>query len=181
MFKPIFLGAVLLASVAALGDPVHTTGAGTAGPLDASARHVGHGHLVMGHSLTLEGARVVLHAATTEARRLGVRGSYAVVDAGGHVLLVERLDGSVPATPPVAIAKARSAALFGKPTSVFESIINDGRTAMVTVPEFVPLQGGVPVVLDGHVVGAIGVSGASSARQDEELAVFGVNALLALP
>ncbi len=175
------LGSALCAGLLALApapQPAQDHAAHAAG--GAIALHHGHGHLVDGHSLTLSGARAVLQGATDEARRLGVRGSYAVVDAGGHVLLVERLDGTPAATPPISIEKARAAALFGKPTSVFETIINDGRTAMTTVPGFVLLQGGVPVVVDGVVVGAIGVSGASSAQQDEDLAKLGVAAFLAL-
>jgi len=139
--------------------------------------HRAAGHLVERDQLTLAGARAVLDAATSEARRRGVGGSYAVVDAGGHLLLLERLDGTVAATPPIATAKARSAALFQKPTSFFEQVVNDGRTAMITVPDFVPLQGGVPIVAGGQVVGAIGVSGAASAAQDEELALVGARAL----
>lgn len=145
------------------------------GPRGAE-EHAAAGHLVAKPVLTLEGARFALGAAVAEARRLGVGGSYAVVDAGGHLLALERLDGTPAATPDVAAAKARSAALFLKPTSFFEDVINGGRTAMVTVPDFVPLQGGVPIVVDGAVVGAIGVSGASSAKQDEELAAVGAGA-----
>jgi glc operon protein GlcG len=79
----------------------------------------------------------------------------------------------------ISIGKARTAALFRRPTKAFEDIINKGRTAMTTLNDFTPLQGGVPIVIDGQVVGAVGVSGAASAQQDEEIAVAGANALAA--
>src|SRR5205814_23146 len=76
------------------------------------------------------------------------------------------------------IGKARTAVLFQKPTKVFEDIINKGRTAMAALPDsfFTPLQGGIPVVFDGQIIGGVGVSGASSAAQDEELAIAGAEA-----
>src|SRR5206468_8538862 len=78
----------------------------------------------------------------------------------------------------ISIGKARTAVLFQKPTKVFEDIINKGRTAMAALPDsfFTPLQGGIPVVLDGQIIGGVGVSGASSAAQDEELAIAGSEA-----
>lgn len=79
----------------------------------------------------------------------------------------------------VSTGKARTAALFGKPTKVFEELINKGRTAMAALPDFTPLQGGVPLLLDGRVVGAIGVSGAASAQQDHDIATVAANVPLA--
>src|SRR6266545_2843251 len=77
----------------------------------------------------------------------------------------------------ISIGKARTAVLFKRPTKVFEDIIKNGRTAMVALPDslFTPLQGGIPIVVDGQIVGGVGVSGASSAQQDEELAIAGAN------
>jgi glc operon protein GlcG len=130
--------------------------------------------------LTLAGARQVVAAAISEAQRLHAPGGViAVVDEGGNLMLLERLDGTFAAGAQISIGKARTAALFKKPTKVFEDIIKNGRTAMTALPDslFTPLQGGVPVVLDGQIVGAVGVSGAATAQQDEELALAGANAL----
>jgi glc operon protein GlcG len=113
-----------------------------------------------------------------EAQRLGAPGgTIAVVDAGGHLLALERLDGTFPASADIAIAKARAAAMFRKPTKALEDTVNGGRTAMVTLPDFTLLQGGEPIVADGQVVGAVGVSGAASADQDTQLAVFGAKSI----
>lgn len=128
-------------------------------------------------SLTLEGARQVIAAAVADAhRRQAPGGTIAVVDGGGHLIALERLDNTFAASAAIAAGKARTAALFGKPTRVFEDIVNRGRTTMVTIPDFVPLQGGVPIVVNGQVVGAIGVSGAASAQQDEDIALAGAEA-----
>jgi glc operon protein GlcG len=102
-----------------------------------------------------------------------------VVDAGGNVVEVSRLDGTFPAATEVAAGKARTAALFRRPTKDLEEVVNQGRTAMATLPgvtTFIPLQGGVPVTAGGEVVGAIGVSGAKSAAHDEEIAQAAVQA-----
>jgi glc operon protein GlcG len=130
--------------------------------------------------ITLEGARKAIAAAKAEARAKNAPGAViAVVDEGGNVVAVERLDGTFAAGGLISIGKARTAALFQRPTSVFENIINKGRTAMTALPDsfFTPLQGGVPISVDGKIVGAIGVSGAASAQQDEELAIAGANAI----
>lgn len=129
-------------------------------------------------TLTLEGARQAIAAGVAEAKKVGATGAFAVVDDGGNLMAVERLDGTFPAGANISIGKARTAALFKKPTRVFEEIIAKGRTAMLAV-DFTPLQGGVPIVVEGQVVGAIGVSGAASAQQDEDLALIGAAALAA--
>ncbi len=127
-------------------------------------------------SLTLDGAERVIAAAKAEASKVKAPGGViAVVDAGGNLMALERLDGTFAAGANISIGKARTAVLFQKPTKVFEDIINKGRTAMAALPDsfFTPLQGGIPVVLDGQIIGGVGVSGASSAAQDEELAIAG--------
>jgi glc operon protein GlcG len=129
-------------------------------------------------TLTLEGAKRVIAGSVAEARRRNTTGVVAVVDDGGNLMAVERLDGTFAAGALISIGKARTAALFKKPTKAFEDVINKGRTAMTTV-DFTPLQGGVPIVVDGAIVGAVGVSGASSAQEDEELASAGASALTA--
>jgi glc operon protein GlcG len=122
--------------------------------------------------MTLELAKSVIDAATAEARKRDTTGSFAVVDEGGHLVCLDRITGTFAASANIAIGKARTAALFRKPTRLFEDLIKAGRTSMVALPEFTPLQGGVPIVFEGAVIGAIGVSGAASAAEDEELALI---------
>lgn len=128
-------------------------------------------------TLTLEGARAALAAATAEALRSGGTGAIAVVDDGGALLASVRLDGTFPAAATVANGKARTAAIFRKPTKAFEDSIAKGRVALTAVAEMTPLQGGVPIEIDGQVVGAVGVSGAASADRDTEIATAGAAAL----
>jgi glc operon protein GlcG len=128
-------------------------------------------------TLTLEGAKKVAAAAEAFAKQNGAGGVLAIVDDGGNLMYLQRLDETFPAGARVSIGKARTAALFKKPTGSFEKLINEGRTVMVALEDFTPLRGGVPIVVDGQVVGAIGVSGAKSAAQDEEMASAGANAL----
>ncbi|HMG35002.1 MAG TPA: heme-binding protein [Blastocatellia bacterium] len=130
-------------------------------------------------SLTIDGARRVIAAAVAEAKKLNAPGGViAVVDDGGNLMALERLDGTFAAGANISIGKARTSVLFKKPTKVFEDIIKSGRTAMVSLPDsfFTPLQGGIPIMVEGQIVGGVGVSGAASAQQDEQLAIAGANA-----
>jgi glc operon protein GlcG len=130
------------------------------------------------HALTMDGAKKVVETAAAYAKENGAPGgSIAVVDAGGHLLHFVRLDGSFAASASVAIGKARTAATFKKSTKEFEDIVNQGRFTMTALPDFTPLQGGIPIFHQGQVVGAIGVSGAKSAQQDEDVAKAGAAAL----
>ena len=131
------------------------------------------------HTLTLDGARKAADAAVGYAKANGAPGSaIAVVDDGGHLLYFVRLDGTFTASPNISIGKAKTAVLFKKPTKDFEDIINKGRFAMTALPaDFTPLQGGVPIKHGEHIIGAIGVSGAKSAAQDEEVAYAGARAV----
>jgi glc operon protein GlcG len=134
--------------------------------------------LVDKKSLTLEGARTVIAGAKLYAAKNNASGGViAVVDDGGNLIALERLDGTFTAGANISIGKAKTAVMFKKPTKFFEDVIKNGRTAMVALPDFTPLQGGVPILVDGQVVGGIGVSGAASAQQDEELAMAGAAAL----
>ncbi len=129
-------------------------------------------------TLTIEGAKKVIAAAVAYAKKNNAPGGViAVVDDGGNLMALERLDGTFAAGANISIGKARTAVLFKRPTKVFEDIIKNGRTAMVALPDslFTPLQGGIPIIVDGQIVGGVGVSGASSAQQDEELAIAGAN------
>jgi glc operon protein GlcG len=132
-------------------------------------------------TLTLEGAKRVAAAAVEFAKTHNAPGaSIAVVDAGGHTIYVERLDGTFAAGSDISVGKARTSVVFKRPTRGIEDGINKGRTAMVDVAAvtwFTPLQGGVPIVSGGQIVGGIGVSGASSAQQDEEVAMAGAAAI----
>src|SRR5690242_21089433 len=129
-------------------------------------------------TLTIDGARKVIAGAIAYAKKNNAPGGViAVVDDGGNLMALERLDGTFAAGANISIGKARTAVLFKRPTKAFEDIIKNGRTAMVALPDayFTPLQGGVPIFVDGQIVGGVGVSGASSAQQDEELAMAGAN------
>jgi uncharacterized protein GlcG (DUF336 family)/mannose-6-phosphate isomerase-like protein (cupin superfamily) len=129
-------------------------------------------------SLNLDGAKEIIAAAVDYAKKNNAPGGViAVVDDGGNLMALERLDGTFAAGANISVGKARTAVLFKKPTKFFEELINKSRTAMTALNDFTPLQGRVPVVIDGQVVGGVGVSGASSAAQDEELAIAGANAL----
>jgi uncharacterized protein GlcG (DUF336 family) len=137
-----------------------------------------HAQVATRKGLTLAGAKQVIAAAEAAAKSKNAPGgAIAVVDDGGHLLLMERLDNSFAASANVSIGKARTAALFKRPTSFFETAINKGRTALVAMPDFTPLQGGVLIEFKGQIVGAIGVSGTASAQQDEEIAIAGAKAL----
>ncbi|HVT10613.1 MAG TPA: heme-binding protein [Polyangia bacterium] len=128
-------------------------------------------------ALTLDGARELVAAAQKVARARHTTGAVAVVDEGGNLVTIDRLDGTFPAASNIAIGKARTAAQFKKPTRFFEDVIAKGRTAMTALPDFTPLGGGLPLLVDGQVVGAVGVSGAASAKEDEELAAVAAAAL----
>ncbi len=128
--------------------------------------------------LTLKGAKKIIAAAVAEAENKRAPGAaIAVVDEGGNLIAVERLDGTFAAGANISIGKARTAVLFKRPTKFFEDSINQGRTAMTALNDFTPLQGGIPIVVDGQVIGGVGVSGATSAPQDEEIAIAGANAV----
>src|SRR5438046_9612897 len=109
-------------------------------------------------SLTLDGAERVIAAAKAEASKVKAPGGViAVVDTGGNLMALERLDGTFAAGANISIGKARTAVLFQKPTKVFEDIINKGSTAMAALPDsfFTPLQGGMHVVHDGQFLGGV--------------------------
>jgi glc operon protein GlcG len=128
-------------------------------------------------TLTIDGAKKAAAAAVAEATKNNEGGVIAVVDDGGNLMYLERLEGTFPAGAKISIGKARTAALFRKPTAVFEEIIRNGRTPMVALEDFTPLQGGIPIEVGGAVVGAIGVSGAANQEQDEAVAKAGAAAL----
>jgi glc operon protein GlcG len=115
----------------------------------------------------------ILAAARTEAQANGWAVSIAVTDDGGHLLGFERLDGCAPIGGYIAIEKARTSALGRRESKGYEEMVNGGRTAFVTAPLLTSLEGGVPVIVDGEVIGAVGVSGVK-ADQDAQVAKAGV-------
>jgi len=132
-------------------------------------------------TLTIDGARKVIAAAIAYAKKNNAPGGViAVVDDGGNLMALERMDGTFAAGANISIGKARTAALFKRPTKIFEDTIKNGRTSLIALPDsyFTPLQGGVLIMIDGQIVGAVGVSGAASAQQDEEIAMAGANELI---
>jgi glc operon protein GlcG len=127
-------------------------------------------------TLDLAGAARLASLAMAEAKTRNAGGSIAVVDAGGHLLFLQRLDNTFPAAAAVSIEKARTAATFRVPTRNFEDAIKNGRHALLGVSVMTPLQGGVPVLVNNQVVGAIGISGAHSAQEDDDIAQAAVAA-----
>ena len=119
--------------------------------------------------LTLDAAKKVAAAAEAEAKKRGATVVIAVVDYGGYLLVLERLDDTQVASVDVGIAKARTAAIFRRPSGVFEDQVKNGRIAALALPGAVALKGGVPIIVDGKVIGAVGISG-NSPQEDEDIA-----------
>jgi len=133
--------------------------------------------LVERKALTLEAARTMVRAAEAEATRNHWAGVVAVVDEGGWPILIERMDhAALLAGVELAPGKARSAALFKKPSQALEDAINNGRTAAVTARGFIEMKGALPIIVDGEVIGAIGVS-ADTPDHDGQIAQAGLAAL----
>jgi glc operon protein GlcG len=128
-------------------------------------------------ALTQEGAKLAAEAVGAAAAERGVAPVVSAVDAGGALIYLHRPDGAQVASVEVTTDKARTAAIYRRPSKDFEDQASGGRPSALHLARAVPLQGGMPILYDGHVVGAIGVSGASSADEDQELAVIGANAL----
>ena len=126
--------------------------------------------------LTLDGAKKVAAAAETEARKNNWNVVIAVVDDGGHLVYLQRTDGTQTGSIDVAIQKARTAQAFKRSTKVFEDAIAGGRNAILALPGALPLEGGLPIVVGGQVVGAIGVSGVKS-TEDGQIAKAGADSL----
>ncbi len=128
-------------------------------------------------ALTFEGARRAAEAANAVAAERGVAPVIAVVDAGGDLVYLLRPDAAQVASTNVSVDKARTAAIYRRPSKDFEDQASGGRPSALHLARAVPLQGGMPIVHDGEVVGGIGVSGASSADEDQELSGIGAGAL----
>jgi uncharacterized protein GlcG (DUF336 family) len=127
--------------------------------------------------LTLDDTDRMLAAARSLAAERGFAVTIAIADDGGHLLALQRLDGAAPVSASIAASKARTAALGRRESKVYEDMVNGGRTAFVTAPLIDGLlEGGVPVMVDGHCIGAVGVSGVKSS-EDAEVARSGIAAL----
>jgi glc operon protein GlcG len=126
--------------------------------------------------LTLRVAKNIAEAAEAEAGRRGATVVIAVVDDAGHLLVLHRLDDTQVASVEVGIAKARTAATFRRPSKVFEDQVRNGRISALALPGAAALQGGVPIVHRGRVIGAIGVSG-NTPQEDEDIAKTGAAVL----
>ena len=128
--------------------------------------------------LTLSDVRAIAQAAEAEALANQWAVTIAIVDDGGHLLWLQRLDGAAPVSAHIAPAKARTAALGRRESKVYEDVINQGRTSFLSAPTIDGLlEGGVPVMVDGQCVGAVGVSGVKSS-EDAQIARAGIAALL---
>lgn len=129
--------------------------------------------------LTLADARKIAAAAEAEALANNWAVTIAIADDGGHLLWLQRLDGAAPLSSHIAPAKAKVSALGRRDTKIYEDMINNGRTAFGSAPfSEGMLEGGVPVIVDGHVIGAVGVSGVKS-PEDAQIAKAGIAALTA--
>lgn len=126
--------------------------------------------------ISLEGARRMADAAEAEAARNQWNVAIAIVDAAGELILFHRLDGVQPVSLDIALRKARTAARFRRPTKALQDAVEAGRTVLLAIDGILPLEGGIPVVVDGQVIGAIGVSGVTS-QQDAQIAQVGLAAL----
>ena len=125
--------------------------------------------------LTLEDCKKIGAACEAEARKNNWNVVIAILDDGGHLLWLARMDGATPANAEIAIGKARTAAVSRRSTKVWEDRISGGRLSMLGMP-ILPVQGGVPILHEGQCVGAVGVSGVQS-HEDEQIANAGIAAL----
>ncbi len=127
-------------------------------------------------AITLDLAKRVAAAAEVEAKRNSWNVVIAVVDDGANLTFLERMDNTQIGSLEVAIQKAHTAISFKRPTKAYEDMVAGGRTAILRVPGVVPIEGGLPLIVDGQFIGAIGVSGGTS-QQDGQVAKAGVEAL----
>ena len=127
-------------------------------------------------ALTLDGARKIAAAAEDEAKKNKWNVVIAIVDDGGNLLYLQRMDGTQTGSIQIAIDKARTAQAFKRPTKVFEDAVAGGRNAILGIDGAMPLEGGVPIKLDDQVIGAIGVSGVT-AQQDGQIAKAGADVI----
>ncbi len=126
--------------------------------------------------LTLGDCQILTAAAVEEAKRNNWNVAIAVLDDGGHLLHFVRMDGATPANASFAMEKARTSALSRRPSGMWEQRIREGRLSMLKMPGILPIQGGLPILVDGTCIGSVGVSGVQS-HEDEQIAKAGIDAL----
>lgn len=126
--------------------------------------------------LTLDDVKKVAAAAEAEALKNHWAVTIAVVDDGGHLLWLQRLDGAAPVSAWIGPQKAITSIIGRRESGVYEKMINEGRVSFLSVQPVTPLEGGVPIIVDGHYVGAVGVSGVKSS-EDVQIAKAGIAAL----
>ncbi len=126
--------------------------------------------------LTLADCERIAAAALAEARRNQWNVAIAILDDGGHLLHFVRMDGATPANAAIAVEKASTAALSRRTSGSWEERIKAGRTAMLKMPGILPVQGGVPILIEGACIGGVGVSGVQS-HEDEQIASAGITAI----
>lgn len=127
--------------------------------------------------LTLDDLKKIAAGSEAEAKKNNWNVSIAICDDGGHLLFYQRLDGAAPISSHIAPQKARTAAIGRRNTKVYEDMVNGGRYSALSMPEATHLEGGVPIIVDGEVIGAVGVSGVKSS-EDAQIAEAGIKALL---
>jgi uncharacterized protein GlcG (DUF336 family) len=126
--------------------------------------------------LTFEDCKKISAAAEAEAKKNNWNVCIAILDDGGHLLHLIRMDGATPANARIATEKGRTAAETRRSTAMWEERIKGGRTSMLGMPGITPVQGGLPIVIDGVCIGAVGVSGVQS-HEDEQIAKAGIDTL----
>jgi uncharacterized protein GlcG (DUF336 family) len=126
--------------------------------------------------LTLEDCKKISAASEAEAQRNNWNVCIAILDDGGHLLHLVRMDGATPANSRIAVEKGRTAAESRRSTAMWEERIKAGRHSMLRMPGITPVQGGLPIVVDGVCIGAVGVSGVQS-HEDEQIAKAGIDTL----
>ena len=130
-------------------------------------------------ALTLEAAKKIALAAEAEAKKNNWNVVIAIVDEGGHLIYLQRIDGTQTGSIDVAIKKAQTAMAFKRPTKVFEDAVAGGRQVILALPGALPIEGGIPITIGGQIIGAIGVSGVKS-TEDGQIAKAGADAAAAL-
>ncbi|MBD1390414.1 heme-binding protein [Neiella sp. HB171785] len=128
-------------------------------------------------ALTLDGAKFAAQAAVAKAKSENWNVVIVVADAAGRPMYLEHMDGAQPSSLETALSKAKTSVMYKRPSRVFAERVGGGEVALMSLTDMLPFAGGVPIKLDGHVIGAVGVSGVKG-LQDEEIAQAGVDALL---
>lgn len=126
--------------------------------------------------LTLEDVKKIAAAAEAEAVKNNWAVTISIVDDGGHLLWLQRLDGAAPVSAWIGPQKAITAAIGRRESAIYEKMVNEGRVSFLSVAPVTPLEGGVPIIVEGQYVGAVGVSGVKSA-EDVQIAKAGIAAL----